>query len=314
MILRSDDAGESWHIIFTDVNLMAIHFVDRMTGWAVGAGQIVVTHDGGDSWTSQALNVPDPGPGLLQHVFFVDDLRGVAVGAETGHPGDLNGAPLILTTSDGGQHWARATLSSNDQTSRLHSVCLTPAGTGVAVGFGVSRSLVLVTNSTGTTWTDVTGRVQPPAARGTACAGNTEFWIVDGPPTIVHSRDNGSTWSDQTQNIQGPQAILNSVAFADALTGWTAGGSLGNGNLPVILHTTDGGARWIEQTLPSTLSGTLLAIDFPTSSEGVVVGVDEHDVANQRAVVLTTHTGGLEWIQASVPPQVTSIMDVSAVP
>ncbi|MCO5125676.1 MAG: YCF48-related protein, partial [Rhizobacter sp.] len=59
-------------------NLYAVHFADRLRGWAVGAnGTILATRDGGSSWAAQASGTR---ASLTSVQFAADGLRGWAVG------------------------------------------------------------------------------------------------------------------------------------------------------------------------------------------------------------------------------------------
>ncbi len=65
VVLRTDDAGESWKVQRTDTSadqpLFSVHFRDRNHGWAVGLWSLLIsTDDGGKTWTPVRLP-PPPG-------------------------------------------------------------------------------------------------------------------------------------------------------------------------------------------------------------------------------------------------------------
>lgn len=97
VVLLSDDAGRSWRqarSVPVDSTLTALSFVDAQLGWAVGhGGCVLLTRDGGETWTLQRRAAGEDRPLFAIHMF--DARQGVAVGLWS----------LVLQTSDGGEHW-----------------------------------------------------------------------------------------------------------------------------------------------------------------------------------------------------------------
>ena len=67
VVLRTDDAGESWKVqrgdTLVDQPLFSVYFKDSERGWAVGLWSLmIVTADGGKSWTPVRVPAP-PGGG-----------------------------------------------------------------------------------------------------------------------------------------------------------------------------------------------------------------------------------------------------------
>ncbi|MBD3336448.1 MAG: hypothetical protein GF355_13115 [Candidatus Eisenbacteria bacterium] len=122
VIQRTEDGGESWHIVNTGSSAFAlegIDFVDAFTGWTVGVeGTILKSSDGGATWFEQ--EGVDP-PESLTDVHFLDASRGWICGS-TGR---------IMVTVDGGATWSRQ-LSGTD--SRLNAIYIVGESAGYAVG------------------------------------------------------------------------------------------------------------------------------------------------------------------------------------
>ena len=80
----------------TTESLYDIHFVDNMSGWAVGSnGTIVATVDGGETWTLQTSGTTE----RLRSVFFLSDTLGWVAG------GLSASSNVLLMTEDGGANW-----------------------------------------------------------------------------------------------------------------------------------------------------------------------------------------------------------------
>lgn len=96
-IVLSDDDGTTWRQakrVPSVITLTAVDFVDDKNGWAVGHDTLVlVTHDGGETWTKQ-FGGGESDSALLS-VFFKDKTHGWAVGAFN----------YTIETTDAGKTW-----------------------------------------------------------------------------------------------------------------------------------------------------------------------------------------------------------------
>lgn len=317
LVVRSEDGGATWATVLTpNVPLGGVIFINRDQGWTVGGNVILHTENGGDSWENQSGNIaPLSVSPFLARVAFSSDTRGIAVGGSF-RPGQTSGPPLILTTSDGGTHWTAASLPTGEnpalRVGSLQDVCLTSAGSALAVGSGFSGVVALFSHDGGASWSDITqdiGSLLPVQPEGVACVGSSDFWIVgDGSGSIVHSSDGGATWSNQVRNAPGGGNGLFGVAFVDLQTGWLAGSG------PTILHTVNRGESWTPQPLTGARTGDgLLAISFATPDAGAAVGVNESDIQARSAVAFFTRDGGATWASSAIPMEALLLRDVSAV-
>ncbi|MCX5753657.1 MAG: YCF48-related protein [Candidatus Krumholzibacteria bacterium] len=148
ILYRTTNGGASWTSVAGSKasilrTVLAICFVDGMTGWA-GGGVIMKTTDGGESWTTQ---VPIA---TVREFCFLSDTHGFAAGGKT-----------ILRTKDGGQIWENVTPTDN-RIKDLRSVYFLDAENGWVAGRGadeqvgdvyLKHSILLRTNDGGTTWT-----------------------------------------------------------------------------------------------------------------------------------------------------------------
>jgi photosystem II stability/assembly factor-like uncharacterized protein len=123
VIAGSADQGASWQVtdLGEDAQLTAIQFPDPRRGYALGEfGLLVVTDDGGQTWTKAA---PLPGEFYPYAALFVSRDEGWASGI----------AGQILHTADGGRSWQRQANAAGAPLYRLFVHDGVPHGAG-AVG------------------------------------------------------------------------------------------------------------------------------------------------------------------------------------
>jgi photosystem II stability/assembly factor-like uncharacterized protein len=259
-VLTTDDVGATWTIRTggTTANLASVWFTSADTGWAAGAGGVLMkTTNHGVTWKRQ-VNLATTYD--LTRVRFVDPQHGWIVGA--------NG--LVARTTDGGLHWT----VQYPVVWTLHSVAFANTLDGWAVG---ANGTVLGTHDGGVSWylvpvgltsrtlygvarlddtTSVAVGSEGTVARTFATADSLDWdtqsvgagytlqglsmptlhdvWVVGENPNavILSSADGGQTWSAQ---VAGVAQKLHDVTFVDPLRGWIVG------DAGRILHTSHGG-------------------------------------------------------------------------
>ena len=118
----------------TSSNLNDVHFIDNMTGWAVGAGGVILgTTDGGQTWTPQSTGNTDD----YRTVFFID--------ANTGWAATFNPTKLYKTTN-GGALWTDITPASGFSMG-IQDIAFANTMTGWLVADSIYK-----TTDGGTTW------------------------------------------------------------------------------------------------------------------------------------------------------------------
>src|SRR5258708_37331906 len=105
-ILATSDGGRAWLMQYRGAaKLDQVDFVDAVHGWAVGTSDLLATTDGGAVWTA----LPEPCP-VIRSVHFMTPSLGYAVpgGSDVrvdgGVPAPVAGGRLLITT-DGGRSW-----------------------------------------------------------------------------------------------------------------------------------------------------------------------------------------------------------------
>lgn len=298
-VIRSDDGGASWAVAseLEGTRLNDIRFVDSDTGWLVGQGALFQTTNGGSSWVDSLArtDLPTDVEPRLFSVAASSPETVVAVGDETPAPPPLiSGRPLILRTIDGGQSWRTTRVDARMERVTLQKVCLTPAGTGLALGSGPQGSVMLRTTDSGGTWQDIIARVGR-SPRDAACVDENDLWVLgrgpDGRLGLSQSRDGGESWADASAPTRQVLDEVYSVAFADADEGWATGPTAGGFG---IAYTNNGGLVWSRQNLP--MNGVADMLVFANPLTGVGTGSRQG-----RAAVFYTEDGGVTWAEGDLP-------------
>jgi hypothetical protein len=241
------------------------------------AAGIIVTSDGGRSWTGHLLPDAD---GYLTGVSCPSSRRCVAVGVSTAAPGFtgplLNGS-LVFVSSDGGASWVSETV---------------PNGTGMLLG--VSCPSIHLCRAVGTSLPSSApvppGRPPPPPEMD-----------------VINSQSGGTSWTTGASLATG---VLTAISCPNARQCVAIG--TGPNSPPEGILTTDGGATWSSTTLPHRI-GYLSSITCPSSRDCVAVGATgNYSSVNATAAAAYSLDGGRSWSAGKLPgPKSTYLMDVA---
>ena len=280
MIWKTTDGGQSWDTIFWNPSyyIGALQFVDENTIIAVGqdpcAGNIIVSHDGGLSWTE-----PQEAAGLwLTDVHFTSNLTGYIIGQ--------NGT--YLTTSDGGLTWQNAT-QFQSLLQPYPTIYFTTASTGFVTADYNQR---FKTTDGGITWTDISPGSGNRNYTSIHFVDSLHGWAASSILTeIMATSDGGVTWNSI---YAGSGWGLTDVAFSDNGEGWACGG------MGTILHTIDNGNSW--SLIESPLEVTYSKIEIITPQKIWIVGGD--------GLAFQTSDGGANWYVAQISQQGGQMVDI----
>jgi photosystem II stability/assembly factor-like uncharacterized protein len=180
-ILVSDDGGGSWTQaeVPTRTLLTGIFMHDRQLGWAVGHDHVVLRTRDGGLTWERVYAAPEREHPLLD-VWFADDRRGLAVGAY----GEL------LTTADGGDTWEPRPVHAEDD-FHLNQIVAAREGT---LYVAAESGRLYRSGDGGTTWEGLPSPYQGsffgllPLSDGALLA----FGLRG---HLYRSRDQGHTWA-----------------------------------------------------------------------------------------------------------------------
>lgn len=222
-LYRSMDGGQTWRskpIVTDGFILKAISFVDRKNGWAVGAGIVLNTEDGGETWKRLTI-LPETD---LNKVQFATTQVGYAVGqTEWGHE--------IMRTTNGGRSWRK--VREAPRSGFVFGIAT--IGEKIVVA-AINDDHVSRTEDGGKTWIDsaLTG------AASVAFTSEGVGWLVGRQGSFLRSTDQGKTW-------QRPGALPDSFLQHD----WTSISFAHNGKGVAVskdgtIAITYDGMNWLE--------------------------------------------------------------------
>ncbi len=327
IILRSADAGAHWTPTLTVEGALfeGVSFADASRGWVVGfsggSGEILRSDDSGLTWSSQRAAVPVDSFDL-EAVQALSRDTVVAVGGGAPLPGTGDAASLILRTENAGATWTVAPIPTGgggDPTrTRLVSVCITPGGTGLAVGSGTSTRLVVHTSDHGMSWADITTRVGSTVGEflDVACH-EDEFWVAGTGNTldgtfVRYSADRGATWRDALPveldtGIGGISAPARGVAVAVGADAF---------HQPLILRTENAGVTWTRQPIDGIAGeGGLADVSFASPDNGTAVGASGvPDSLPPGSLTAISSSGEFPWIAGESVEGFVRLLDVARIP
>ncbi len=220
--LRTTDGGTTWKTGTvpgaTSLTLNSIAVIDQNTAYftannfnTLQDARIYKTADGGTTWTQQYRSA---GTGaFFNSIAFWDANNGIAMSDP------VAGSFLIVTTTDGGSHWAPVP-SAN-----------LPARRQNEYGWGDGGGTMLFVQGEKEVWL------------GTGYYGSNGGAAL----RVLRSADQGQTWSftDTPLATGEPYCGIRTLAFADSLTGFAGGfQELYDKNATMLVKTTDGGLSW----------------------------------------------------------------------
>ncbi len=278
-----------------------IWFIDPSTGWAVNSnGQILMTTDGGNSWTEQFR----ANSTYLRCVGFANRLNGWV--------GTLTEARRMFHTKDGGLTW--------EQVANLPAVA--PAA---ICGLSVVNESVIYASGTnfpnkaprmiksldgGETWSGWEMREHATLLVDTYFTSPERGWVVGGKanvanptrndvkPVVLFTQDGGRTWVNRVANLQDQLPFGEwgwKIFFLNQSVGYV---SLENFSAGAILKTTDGGETWTRKVVNDQQgNANLEGIGFVDENHGWVWGWG--DTNFQGGFNSETLDGGDNWRDAN---------------
>jgi photosystem II stability/assembly factor-like uncharacterized protein len=328
------DVTGPWHPIgtVTPSPSYEIYCSSATTCYALGSdvnglehGQLLVTNDGGHSWSSIDLSVQ---LGLNTVMSCADADTCAILGTET------SGDAVFLETT-GGQDWTTqpgpSQLNSDGDfgpsVSSISGLACTSASSCIAVadspGGSNGPSNAFATTNGGVTWSESSVPVTVEARAGVnssavECPGNGSCFVTGFAPSsrgealaVAYSTDGGASWQ-QASVPAGTQGVTaeSCPQPTDCLMVSFGGGT----GKSTILQSSDGGASWNVVSSSGLPQAQLTGISCSSSDECWTSGgtTQASFPAGSIGSLLAVSTDqGETWQQAILPPGVQAIEGVS---
>jgi photosystem II stability/assembly factor-like uncharacterized protein len=206
MIVKTINGGINWNMpflgsfapVFGDSYLNSIVFKDPMNGFAVGtAGMLMVTTDGGNTWTKRNLNLTLD----LNSIIFIDINTGFIAGEE-----------IILKTIDGGITWT----SKNTSNVTFTDIKFADSNTGYAAGY---NGAIFKSTDNGNSW-NRQNNFFSSIFRSIAVIDKDTVYIAAND-YIYKTTSGGNFWEQQPTSFTGKQMFA--IHFLDSQKGIALG-------------------------------------------------------------------------------------------
>ena len=264
------DGGRTWRYGTDGGN--SIFALSERVAWVIddnsSSGIVLRSSNGGRTWQTAMVQ------GIrLREAFFLDSLRGWAVGSEG-----------IAATTDGGATWT--TILQPNATTLGGSTRFTDVwreqGGNVAVVVA-EDSTILRTSNGGTSWE----RASLPTSSFTDITrlrmlnGQTGFALAEGN-IVLATTDSGRTWLQRS--VVPASTIVTDVQFVSEQVGYAVGGISFDIQESSVWKTSDGGRTWTQ--IRGTKNMPLYGLAVRTATDVTAVG---------NITILNTSNGGLLW-------------------
>ncbi len=222
--------------------------------WYVGSvgGGVWKTGNAGRAWTELTKDLPNLATSVLVMAESNHDILYVGTGEGFGNTDQITGSGIWKST-DRGQTWAQlVSTANNDNFDNITRMLVDPANPDVLVvttapGFNPrtnQRSLILRSENSGTSWTEVYssngGYIEDLVANPQNF--KTQYASVNAKG-IVKSVDGGKTWTNSSSGIGAVGRLEIAVSPVD--TSWVFLSCEGKGDASALYVSTDAGQNWI---------------------------------------------------------------------
>lgn len=284
-VVGSDSSGSSFYNCDyrrTTDTFSSVDFTSETTGYALCAGMLAQTGNGGTSWTFRDKATLGINLNQMGKITFLDSdpQLGWIIGSPVA-PGN----PTVYRTYNAGQTW-----EAQEETTLAGAatVRFADASNGIAAGDNYRR--YWRTTDGGNTWTCVTCDGVPRDIDFVGAKGWMPFEPTSGGDLCVwYTTDSGSTWTTQTVGHTG--AGVRAVDFVDADTGYLVD------TMAHMFKTTNGGTTWTEVELwPYAPDFSIDDVTFSTPLDGWIIG-QQQSVTRSYRHDFAAHTtdGGETW-------------------
>jgi photosystem II stability/assembly factor-like uncharacterized protein len=282
-VFRTTDSGETWNMYnekFEARGLRRLVFIDSLYGYQLREGQLLRTHDGGESWVEMDIfgfgSVMDlqAGPKLGSSVFCMS-----------------MGRYLINASTDAGDSWNISLTETAFADSYPGVMEFMNAQTGFIAGDG---GRIVRTEDGGQSWSIVHGIGYIGTVTNLLFTDDDHGIATTYSPTVLLTTDGGRRWNE---SIPSPEHDC------DAITASPSGilflvATTSNYEFD-LLRSTDKGASWtVLSRLPIQYSST-----NPEMAQSIIAISDQEVwIGATFGLLLRSYDGGITWDRGTVQP------------
>lgn len=262
-LLFTDDSGKTWNKKMQLDGAADINFLNNVGYIAGKQGFVLVTKNGGDSWT-------EVNTGSLEDFNSVQILNKNTI--------ILSGSQAIIRSDDGGATWQALNLKANYSINKTYFTSPLIGNAACQGGY------ILKTIDGGQNWYVTESTNIYPNDFFTIYFANAEVGFATREhDDVLKTIDGGETW----QKLSGTPDALYSFSFLNETIGYAAG------EFGAIYKTVDGGNswKWISFQNARYAQTSIHGIYFQNEEKGYAVG--------QRGMIFRTLDGGSNWEQYS---------------
>lgn len=215
IVLKTTNGGLNWDSTrypVSNVYLKCIYFIDSLVGFMGGSpANIIKTTDGGNTWNYCQLDSNIFSQFPVNNFVFLNYSYGFAYGGVM----DMGG--VLWRTTNGGQHWTSAVVTSEPIYKMILYDSLNLFGVGGDFEFGPST---IRSYNAGANWNyRMLGYIG--VANSLSFRTQTEGWSsLGGIQKLIYTLDTGKSWTD----IPSPDSsIINDLTFTDKRNGFAIG-------------------------------------------------------------------------------------------
>jgi len=265
----------------TEALLQAVSPVSEEVVWVSGhEATVVVTVDGGATWSATVADLGDPTL-QLRDVAAFDASTAFVMSSGTG------AQSRIYRTDDGGASW-RLQYRADHPQAFLDCMDFWDPDHGLAYGDAVDGvPFLLRTEDGGGSWTRVPAAALPPALEGEGGFAASGTCLVTGPggrawvatgnadrARVLRTGDSGATWTVTDAPVVAGSASGLATIQVRGEVGVALGGVIGNDTLRSdnVALSRDGGRTWFPGGRPA-MPGPVYGSALVPGAEGLVVAV-----------------------------------------
>ncbi|RNI40116.1 hypothetical protein EFY79_02130 [Hanamia caeni] len=243
-IFKSSDGGESWSKLASPSGLASTPLFNLSMGSTMNAlfitpTQLVVTHNGGASFTTKAL--PDP---AVTDVFFIDSIVAYAIGHS------------VWKTIDAGDNWIK--LNDIAPSNGWNSLFFTNELTG----WLLKKTGAYKTINGGIDWQRVNTDTINLDQAGAIFFLNSDTGYFSNNLSIEKTVNGGTSWN---KVFACTTNTYHDIHFVSSNIGYITDG-------PRIFKTADGGNTWTKEVALGSISNSLIELHFTDANHGWACG------------------------------------------